>query len=506
MGSWSVFTTEPVTADNAHTETGGERVPLDPARREFETRIVGPANFLVQEELDRIEQRLPGVSGYEEHEKLAAERDALRARLDTTVPLALRWEPEARRVRIAAGGREETVAEGAWTGFLPVTFRLNPIVRLQALARFRVLEASPGLRVYQEPLSFDPSHPPAFLPLSWPEGFAVELSREIGLFDTVGWGCATNPLKDGQIGEEAFLEDVASVMQAREKMLDLELARRDARCVVAVFGEQDRVQHMMWRLTDPRSPTWDEELARRHGGAILDVYRAMDRIVGRARATGADVLVVSDHGFQPFHIGVNVNTWLVENGWLRLKGQAVLESLGKKLDDLYRPDGSDPVDWSKTRAYSMGLGKIYLNVAGREPSGIVPASERAALLRELQRQLLAWKDGEGRPVVKSALPAEEIFQGPEALTDADLFLGFHSGFRVSWVTTLLGFEKGTLAPNRQKWSGDHCSVDPDLVPGILVTNLKLDAATAALWDVAPTVLSYFGVPAPEVTDGRSLLR
>ena len=92
---------------------------------------------------------------------------------------------------------------------------------------------------------------------------------------------------------------------------------------------------------------------------------------------------MSDHGFHSFRKAVNLNTWLVQEGYLAVTGA---RSEQKTLDNLFLGSGQfwENVDWSRTRAYAMGLGQIFLNVRGREGQGIVdPGDEYRRLADEL---------------------------------------------------------------------------------------------------------------------------
>src|SRR5205085_11717447 len=108
-------------------------------------------------------------------------------------------------------------------------------------------------------------------------------------------------------------------------------------------------------------------------GVVDDAYVRMDAIVGEARALApeATFFVLSDHGFASFRRGVNINRWLVDNGFMVLRRdpcQGAGETK-RSLDDLFGAQSGvwSEVDWSRTRAYAMGLGNLYVNVAGREP-------------------------------------------------------------------------------------------------------------------------------------------
>ena len=164
------------------------------------------------------------------------------------------------------------------------------------------------------------------------------------------------------------------------------------------------------------------------------------------------------------------------------------------------------VDWSRTRAYSFGLGKIYLNRQGREPGGIVTTEEAPSLLEEIASEFEALTDPDsGERVVRKVYKASEIYSGPHAHEAGDLIVGFEEGYRVSWDTAAGNFPEGIIEPNLNKWSGDHCSVDPSIVPGFIASNRKIDPVGASVIDLAPTVLDRLNIPIPEYMEGKPLL-
>lgn len=151
------------------------------------------------------------------------------------------------------------------------------------------------------------------------------------------------------------------------------------------------------------------------------------------------------------------------------------------------------IDWSRTRAFSIGLNSLYINVAGREKFGIVPANERLNLAREIAGKLLNWTDeSNGQPVVTRPSLREEVYRGPYLAEAPDIIVGYGNGYRGSWATSKGQTAAILLEDNLDEWSADHC-VDPDIVPGVLVSNLKLTTAKPQLTDLTVGVLGYFGV-------------
>jgi len=210
------------------------------------------------------------------------------------------------------------------------------------------------------------------------------------------------------------------------------------------------------------------------------------------------VMAFSDHGFSTFRRAVHINRWLAEKGFLNLRH--------KTADD---KKGSGPlfqdVDWGSTYAYSLGFGSIYLNLRGREKNGVVNAgSEARSVLDKLAGGLSGLKDPlNGVRVVKRPYISESIYSGKQMDTSPDMIVGFNNGYRASWQTALGGAPANIFDDNLNKWSGDHI-MDPSVVPGIILGNFSTTRGTPGLMDVAPTVLTCFGLTAPDI-QGKSLI-
>ncbi|HEV2245321.1 MAG TPA: hypothetical protein VGW37_01595, partial [Terriglobia bacterium] len=164
------------------------------------------------------------------------------------------------------------------------------------------------------------------------------------------------------------------------------------------------------------------------------------------------------------------------------------------------------VDWSRTRAYALGLGQIYLNERGREGEGIVsPGPEADQLLHEIQQKLLAYRDPDnGQPVLRNVYLSRTIDHGAYMKDAPDLQLNFQVGYRTSWQTALGAIPSGIVVANTRKWSGDHCASDPSDTPGILFCNRALESARPGILDIAPTVLKILGASPPGQLDGKPL--
>ena len=241
-----------------------------------------------------------------------------------------------------------------------------------------------------------------------------------------------------------------------EEMLHGLLEKNEKGFFVQVFMFTDRIGHIFWQFLDPAHPLYDKDKAERYAGEIRKAYQRMDSIVGRVMDRldeGTLLLVCSDHGFASFRRSVNYNTWLVRNGFMTLKqaGGGV-----KTLEDLFdRGEFFQNVDWSRTRAYALGLGNIYINLAGREPSGAVLPGEEYERVRDgIIDGLEALVDPEtGEFPVAKVYRREEIYHGFDPTLVSDLRAGNSEGYRVSWQTALGGIPSAVISLNKKPRSG-----------------------------------------------------
>jgi predicted AlkP superfamily phosphohydrolase/phosphomutase len=431
---------------------------------------------------------------------------ALEGRRDIRVPFSVRWSKEARSATIDVQGTTIHLSEGGWSKWVPLEFRVNFLVRLYGMAQFYLVRASGELQLYMSPVNWRPESP--VMPISSPKGLSKDLYERLGTFRTLGWAEATWPLNEDRIDEKTFMDDLFHAFDDRAQVILHEIDSKKFDLVIGVLESTDRVQHMFWRFIDPTHPMYDAAGAAKYGDSIERVYKRCDQLVGEVLQRiepGTLVFILSDHGFHSFKYGVNLNTWLVENGFLAKQGKALGD---KNLNDMFGGGGQfwEGVDWTRTRAYSLGLGQVYFNMRGREGQGIVnEGDDYKRLADELSAKLLTMTDPKtGQRIVRSVYKRDDVYSGPYMANAPDLQVGFEDGYRVSWQTSLGGSPPGLLYPNMKKWSGDHCSFDYKTIPGSLISNRKLNANEARIIDIAPTVLKYFGIRIPKEIDGKPL--
>jgi predicted AlkP superfamily phosphohydrolase/phosphomutase len=264
----------------------------------------------------------------------------------------------------------------------------------------------------------------------------------------------------------------------------------------------------MFRLIDPKHPMYDKDLAAKYGDSIEKVYERADALVGKIESRlppGTVLMVVSDHGFHSFRRSVNLNTWLVENGFMVFEGQ---ESPKKGLADLFgRGRFWEGVDWKRTRAYALGLGQIYFNLKGRESQGIVSSgSEYKALQDEIASKLVELSDPDTKErVLRAVYRRDDMYKGEYLEFAPDLQVGFNDGYRVGWQDTMGGVRRSIVENNNRKWSGDHCATATEISGGVFFSNEKINTPTPNIMDVSPTVLKILQVPLPPDLDGKPLM-
>ncbi|MHC4783920.1 MAG: alkaline phosphatase family protein, partial [Planctomycetota bacterium] len=164
------------------------------------------------------------------------------------------------------------------------------------------------------------------------------------------------------------------------------------------------------------------------------------------------------------------------------------------------------IDWSKTKAFGLGLTGIFLNIKGRESQGIVDPGDEADQLRtEIADKLSALVDAqrENKPAIKSVYNSLKLYNGPYKQNAPDLLVGYYPGYRASWETAVGQVTDQVFHKNTKAWSGDHC-IDASFVPGVLFSNRKIEAEKPRLMDIGPTVLDMFGVQIPGYMDGKAL--
>jgi predicted AlkP superfamily phosphohydrolase/phosphomutase len=401
------------------------------------------------------------------------------------VPVTVYLDAREPAAKIAVGDEERVLKVGEWSDWVPIQFPLMPFQSLRGICRFYLKQVRPTFEMYVSPVSFDPLSPA--MPISTPASYASEIARATGRFNTLGMPEDTKGLSDHVLTRDEFLAQAALAGEDVKRQYWSVLDGFKEGVLFYYFGNLDQVSHMMWRPRDPAHPAYDPAADAPYASVVDDLYVAFDRIVGetlRRAGTDTTLIVMSDHGFGSWRRSVNLNNWLRDHGYLAV------------VDPSVRDDGGalQNIDWSRTRAYGLGLNGLYINLRGRERWGIVAPEERAALVEEIRKALVGLIDPKtGGPAVSKVFLREQIYTDAGHFDIApDLIVGYAEGTRVSNESALGGLADGVIVDNTGEWSGDHC-VDPAAVPGILLTSRPLRQPAASLDKVAGAILMEFGL-------------
>ncbi len=462
-GTFSFYTDVP--PPNADNISGGKVHEVRVGANKVSAQLVGPANTFREIRSD------------------GADADDF-SNPPMTIDFQVYLDPEHPVAKLVLPDQELVLQEGEWSDWIRVEFEALPyLVGVSATARFYLQQVRPTFKLYVSPLQINPEEP--VMPISHPGDWSQQLTQRLGYFYTQELAEDTKAFSAGIFNGQEFWKQSQIVYQEQRRALEAMLSEYREGLLFFYFSSVDQGCHMLWRYLDPHHPGYveDAQLA----GAIRKLYQQMDEAVGRVLEVAdseTTVVIMSDHGFGPFKRGVNLNSWLADQGYARLHDPT--------LRDGYPLFGN--VDWESTRAYAVGLNGLYVNLRGRERFGIVsPGQEYDQLLDQLESDLLALRD----PVTDEApiatvLRTRRDFEGRHLEEAPDLIIGYNWGYRSSWESPLGEFPRRVLVDNLDAWSGDH-SIDPRLVPGVLLSNRRITLDSPALYDLTVAILDEYGI-------------
>ena len=256
----------------------------------------------------------------------------------------------------------------------------------------------------------------------------------------------------------------------------------------------DRIHHAFWRFIDPGHRLY--ERGNEFENVVREYYIEMDAEIGRtvdALPAGTSVIVVSDHGAKRMVGAIAINEFLIREGYLTLK------SAPTKPTRLT----ADMVDWSRTQAWGDGgyYARVFLNIAGREPNGQIPASDVARVRGELKQKLESLGDEHGKSIGTRVLYPEEVYRECRGIPpDLIVYLG-----DLDWRSA------GTVGNGSvHLFENDTGPDDANHAPeGIFIWHNRGKPASrsterVSIYDVAPSILDFYSIAAPADMIGRPL--
>ncbi len=468
LGTYGTFTlfSEVDVPDSKHWN-GGKLVRVRPVNNVFSASLEGPTNSF--------------------------KKDGSAA----AVPVTISRDPWDAIVKIDVCGKQLILKQGEWSEWVPLTFEFVPLfASVGGMVRFFVKQVHPTLKVYVSPINIDPMDPT--LPIGSPSHYSAEIAQAAGRFYTQGFPADQKALAMGVLSDEEYFHQANIVIDENFRILEHQLSKFDDGFFFYYFSCIDQNCHMLWRLCDPKHPLYKPDASPELKNSVKLLYQRMDDALKMVLAKvdqNTTFFILSDHGFGTFEREFHLSRWLVQEGFTVLKDPG-----SKEPGDLF-----DQVDWAKSKAYALGINGIYLNMKDREPNGIVTPDQAQQIKDQIIARLPTAVDPvRKQQIVLSAYDSGKIYSGPFMGLAPDVLVGYNRGFRVSDEAVLGKFPLEVIGDRTNLWSADHC-FEPSLVPGVLLSNrTDWKQGSHGIWDLAPSILSSFGIEVPPEMDGKPI--
>ena len=295
--------------------------------------------------------------------------------------------------------------------------------------------------------------------------------------------------------KDIVFNELIEMEEKRFKVTKDFIKNKDWDFFIMVTTGTDRIHHAFWADMDESHP--DHKADTKFKNAIFDYYKFIDKKIGEVKeALDEDdvLLIMSDHGAREMHGFFNVNQWLIQEGYMKL-----LETPDQPT--LFR---EAKVDWANTKVFCTGnyIARIFINLKGREPEGIVDESEYNALIEEVKEKLLAVRDEAGDEMQTLVFKKEEVYSGKHVNVQPDLVVMFDD---LKWgANQMIGHktlfshtaDKGRNSANHYR-KGMFLLNNAGLAPG------KTDDIN--LIDLMPTILKIMGVDIPKEVEGKPIV-
>lgn len=414
-----------------------------------------------------------------------------------TIDFIVHRDRSAQAAVIEIQNQTVILKKGMWSRWIKLDFELStpaivPDKDVNGICRFYLQEIAPNFRLYATPINADPRDPA--IQITEPPEFCQEIANKLGLFYTTGFQEDHKALSNKVFSDDEFVNQAEYVLQERINLLNYALEDFADGLLFFYFSSTDLQSHMLWWDTDAKHPYRSEAEAQKYFRHLQDLYSRMDALVGdllKRYGDNAHIIIMSDHGFSNFKRQFNLNTWLRDNGYL---GPPDCTSVMTNAD------------WSKSRAFGLGINGLYVNLKGREHYGIVePGQEKDQLLDELVAKLEGVRDKDGRKAIRKVHRTDRAYSGPALKYAPDLIIGYSRDYRGSWKTALGDITDEILLDNDSAWAADHC-MDASEVPGVLFSNKPIATSDPSLVDLAPSILTEFGLKIPSTMVGRNIFK
>lgn len=327
---------------------------------------------------------------------------------------------------------------------------------------------------------------------TYPATLKEEISGIIGDYII---DASTSDMNFREMDKEKVLNRIYDMDRQRFELTKYFIKEKKCDFIFTVVMGTDRVPHLFYRYVDKQHKryTYHEKFK----DALKNHYRFCDQEIENILNLideNTIMIVVSDHSVQRLDGRINLNEWLIREGYMKLNNRP------KELTPMSRAD----IDWPNTKAWATGFtGQIYLNMKGREPEGMVSPSDYDKTLDELTEKLLAITDEQGNSFDSKAFKRKDIHRGEYARFGPDLFIYFDN---CHWnISEHIGYD--SLYSYDTPLGPDDAGHGPYGFFSIYGPGIpKLGEISADLLDIAPTVLQLMGIRIPSDMEGKALIQ
>ncbi len=378
----------------------------------------------------------------------------------------------------------------------------------------------------------------------YPPYLLDEIEKKFGPYYLFGKTIdVATPFSEKYIGD--LINDCQKMSEYKFKVLHYLMGKDNYDVIMFHEWGTDRIQHWLWHIIDKSHPRYEKRLEQKFYGKILDFYRYVDEQIGKTMELAGSqfsVCIISDHGFSPVTRSIDLNVWLLQEGYIKIKKSFLsqfryfLWKHGLTYERLYplwekllkrgfKPKLGDPrdafgfigvgrwkpllslndVDWTGTKAYAVTatVGQIVINLKGREPQGIVNQGKEYRLLRdEIVEKLKNLYDSQkGKMVKGQVFTKEESYVGKYSFNAPDItYLPNLDRYQAGNIT---GFGSNTPFTDITGFFANHNMDGIFMAKG---PNIKMGETIdeASIMDLAPTILYLMGFKVPDDMDGKVL--
>jgi predicted AlkP superfamily phosphohydrolase/phosphomutase len=332
--------------------------------------------------------------------------------------------------------------------------------------------------------------PPSAKAYTHPPELQAEIEEELGpggyIFDIPNF-------RDK--GEDFVMDQVWKMTERRFQVARRLVRNKPWDFFMLVEMGPDRLHHVFWHYYDPEHPKYRP--GNRFENTFREYYRFLDREVGsllEALPDDAVVILMSDHGARPMIGGVCFNDWLLRNGYL---------TLAEKVEGP-TPIAKAPIDWGRTVAWGDGgyYGRLFLNVKGREPQGVVEPSDYERVRGELAAALESMPGPDGEPLGTKVFRPQDVY--PEVRGVAPDLIVYFGDLRWRSVGTVGYPDVFTYENDTGPDGANHDRTGVFVMAGA-PGQPSGRHEELRLIDVGPTIMKLYGLDAPEGAEGRSFL-